>query len=160
MEQGAGVVGRQQRGLAVSSFGEVADIDDQGRDVAVELLLVAQRGHPGAGALRGPGEVVAIKQRLVLTRTVLDLPDPYVRMPNRNILALSEADAEKARRAVKSGLDHVVEGEIGLDRGVVEIGPDLPQLLGVVAPVPRRQRKIAALLRRQRLQIVAILKRA
>src|SRR3984957_17489016 len=108
MEQGAGIVGRQQRGLAVSSLGEVADIDDQGRDVAVELLLVAQRGHPGAG--------VAITQRLVLTRTVLDLPDPYVRMPDRNILALSEADAEKARRAVESGLDHVVEGEIGLDR--------------------------------------------
>ena len=58
--------------------------------------------------------------------------------------------------AVEGRLDHVVEREIGLDRGVVEIGAALPQLLGVVAPVPRREREIAALLRDQRLQGVAV----
>ena len=156
VEQGPRIVRRQQRGLAFGALGEIADIDDQGRDVAVELLLVAQRGHPGAGALRGPGEVVAIEQRLVLAGAVLDFPDPHVRMPDRNILALGEGQAEQAGGAVEGGIDHVVERQIGLDRGVVEIGPDLPQLFGVVAPVPRRQREIAALLGHQRLQVVAI----
>jgi len=51
VEQGAGIVRREQRGRTICAFGEIADIDDQGRDGAVELLLVAQRGHPGAGAL-------------------------------------------------------------------------------------------------------------
>ena len=50
VEQGPRVVRRQQRRLAVGALGEIADIDDQRRDLAVELLLVAQRGHPGAGA--------------------------------------------------------------------------------------------------------------
>ena len=77
-------------------------------------------------------------------------------MPDRDIPALGEADAEQAGGAVESRLDHVVEREIGLDRGVVEIGPALPQLFGVVAPVPWRQREIAALLRHQRLQVVAV----
>ena len=84
-----------------------------------------------------------------------DLPDPDVRMPDRDILALGEAEAEQPVRAVEGGVDHVVEHEIGLDRGVVEIGAALPQFFGVVAPVPRCQRKIAALLGDQRLQIIA-----
>src|SRR5258707_995645 len=87
---------------------------------------------------------------------ILHLPDPDVRMPDRNILALAEGDAEQAGGAVEGGVDHVVEHEIRLDRGVVEIGAALPQLFGVVAPVPRRQREIAALLRDQRLQGIAI----
>src|SRR5205085_9603001 len=117
---------RQQRRLALGALGEIADIDDQRRDVAVELLLVAQRGHPGAGALRGPGKVVAIEQRLVAALGILDLPDPDVRMPDRDILALGKSDAEQAPGAVEGGLDHVVEREIGFYGGVVEIGAALP----------------------------------
>ena len=156
VEQGAGVVGREQRGLATRALGEIADVDDQRRDRAVELLLVAQRGHPGARALRGPGKVVAIEQRLVGAAPVADLPDPDVGMPDRDILALGEGDPEQARGAVEGGLDHVVQRQIGLDRAVVEIGFALAQLLGVVAPVPGREREIAALLRDQRLQLVTV----
>ena len=50
----------------------------------------------------------------------------------------------------------MVEDQIGLDRGVVEIGAALAQDLGIVAPVPRGERKVAALLRDQRLQGVAV----
>ena len=156
VEQGARVVGRQQRRLALGALGEVHDVDDQRRDFAVQRLLVAQRGHPGAGTLRGTREVIAVEQRLVLAAGVLHLPDPHVGMPDRNVLALMEGDAEQARRAVERGSDHVVEGEIGLDRGVVEVGALAAQLLGVVAPVPRREGEVAALLRDQRLQRVAI----
>src|SRR5258707_11313018 len=104
MEQRAGIVRREQRRLAVRSFREIADIEHQGRDLAVEFLLVAQRGHPGAGTLRGPGEIVAIEQRLVLAGGVLDLPDPDVRMPDRDILALRESDPEQAGGAVEGGV--------------------------------------------------------
>ena len=83
MEQGPRIVGRQQRRLATGAFGEVADIDDERGDFAVELLLVAQRGHPGARALRGPRKVIAIEQRLVLAVGIPDLPDPDVRVPER-----------------------------------------------------------------------------
>jgi len=77
-------------------------------------------------------------------------------MPDRDIGALGESDAEQAGGAVEGGLDHVVEHQIGLDRGVVEIGAALPELLGVVAPVPGREGEIAALLGDQTLQFVAI----
>src|SRR5664279_5317018 len=65
---------------------------------------------------------------------VLDLPDPHIRVPDRDILALGKADAEQAGGAVERGLDHVVERKIRLDGGVVEIGSDLPQLFGVITP--------------------------
>src|ERR1700733_5323266 len=74
---------------------------------------IAQRGHPGPRALRGPCEIVAVEQRLVLAAGILDLPDPDVRMPDRNIGALREGDPEQAGGAVERGLDHVVERQIG-----------------------------------------------
>ena len=81
-------------------------------------------------------------------------------MPDRDALAFGEGDPEQAGGAVEGGLDHVVEHQIGLDRGVVEIGAALPQDLRVIAPVPRGEGKVAALLGDQRLQGVAIGQRA
>jgi hypothetical protein len=51
VEQGAGIVERQQCRLAGAGLGEVHDVDDQGADVAGELFLGAQCRHPGAAAL-------------------------------------------------------------------------------------------------------------
>src|SRR6478609_659664 len=100
--------------------------------------------------------VIAVEQRLVLAVAIPDLPDPDVRMPDRDVPALFEGDAEQAGGAVEGGLDHVVEHQIWLDRSVVEIGTALPQLFGVIAPVPWGEREVAALLRDQRLQRVAV----
>ena len=50
--------------------------------------------------------------------------------------------------------------EIGLDRRLVEIAAALPQLLGVIAPVPRLELEIAAVLLDQRLHGVAVGERA
>ncbi len=77
-------------------------------------------------------------------------------MPDRNVLALLESDAEQARGAVEGGGDHVVEREVRLDRGVVEIGALEAELFGVEAPVPGRELEIAALGRDQRLHLVTI----
>ncbi len=77
-------------------------------------------------------------------------------MPHRDILALGEGEPEQAAGAIERRLDHVVEREIGLDGGVIEISAALTQPLGVIAPVPGRELEIAALLGHQRLQIIAV----
>src|SRR5262249_59700761 len=84
----------------------------------------------------------------MLSFAISYLPDPHVRVPDRDVLALGEGDPEQAGGAVESRLDHVVEHEVRLDRGVVEIGAALPQDLGGVAPIPPRGSGGAALLRR------------
>ncbi len=96
----------------------------------------------------------------MLARGVGRLPDADVGMPHRNVVPLGEGEAEQAGGAVEGGGDHAVEGEVGLDGGVVEIGAAAAQLFGVVAPVPRRQREIAAFLPDQLLQGVAVGSRA
>src|SRR5256885_353862 len=77
--------------------------------LVVERLLVGQRGHLGAGLLGGPCEVVAVKERLVVTDADFRLPDADDGVPELVILALGEGDAEQAGGAVEGGLDHVVE---------------------------------------------------
>ena len=62
VEQRARVVEAQQRRLALRALGEVHHIDDERPDVAGELLLVAQRRHPGAAMLGGAREIVAEEQ--------------------------------------------------------------------------------------------------
>src|ERR1700739_3416453 len=118
VEQRPRLIRREQRGLALRSLREIADIDDKRRHLAIELLLVAQRGHPGAGTLGGAGKVVAIEQRLVGARGIADLPDPDVRMPHRDILALGKGDAEQAGGAVKGGLKYAVERQVRVYRHI------------------------------------------
>ena len=59
VEQRAGVVEGEQRRLARGALVEVHHVEDERAHLAVELLLVAQRRHPGAAALGGPREIVA-----------------------------------------------------------------------------------------------------
>src|SRR3712207_8989593 len=46
-----------------SAFGEIHHVDDDGADLARQLLLDAVRAHPRAAALRGPGKVIAEEDR-------------------------------------------------------------------------------------------------
>ena len=55
-------------------------------------------------------------------------------------------------RGLEGGVDHLVELEIRLDLRLVQIEFRFAKFLRVVAPVVRRQREIAALLRNHRLQ--------
>ena len=74
VEQRARIVEREQRRLAVAALVEVHDIDDQRADVACELLLVAQRRHPGAAALGRAREVIAEEQPEVAAVRAAHLP--------------------------------------------------------------------------------------
>ena len=90
VEQRARIVEAEQRRLAVGGLGEIADIDDQRADVAGELFLVAQRGHPGAAAFGRPGEIVAEEQPDLVAVAAAHLPDPHVGMPDRHVRALGK----------------------------------------------------------------------
>ena len=88
VEQSARVVEAEQRRLAVGGLGEIADIDDERADIAGELFLIAQRGHPGAAALGGAGKIVAEEQTDLGAVTVAHRPDAHVGMPDRHVRAL------------------------------------------------------------------------
>ena len=151
VEQSARVIEAEQRRLARRRLGEIADIDDQRTNVAGELFLFAQRGHPGAAALGRTRKIVAEEQADLAAVAAAHLPDAHVGMPDRDVGALREAQPEQALGGVEGGFDHPLEIEVWLDRRLVDVAASLPQLLGVVAPVPGRQREIAAFLLHQAL---------
>ena len=64
--------------------------------------------------------------------------------------------AEQAPSRVECSLDHAIEIEVRLDRGLVDVATALAQLFGIVPPIPRREREVAALFLRQRLQGIAV----
>ena len=159
VEQGLGVVERKQRRFALARLGEVHDIDDQRVNVAPELFLVAQRRHPGAAVLRRAREIVAEEQSAMAPAGVAHFPHPHIGVPDRNAFAPLEAQSEQAVRGVERRRDDALELEIRLDRRFVDVAARLAQLLRVVAPVPRREREIAALRLHQRLHGIAIRQR-
>ena len=67
-------------------------------------------------------------------------------------LQLLEGEAEQAAGDVEGGGDDVLELQIGLQLAFVEIELGLAPALGIVAPVPRGEAEIAAVLRDHRLQ--------
>src|SRR5215813_402130 len=111
-------------------------------DIAPELFLVAQGGHPGAAVFRRAGEIVAEEQAAMAPRGVPHFPHPHVVMPDRNAVATLEGQAEEAVRGVERGLDDLLELEVRLDCRLVDVAARLAQLLRVVAPVPWREREI------------------
>ena len=144
MEEGAGVVEGEQRRLALRRLGEVHDIDDDRPDIAaIEPLLVAEAAHPGAAALRRAGEVVAHEQADEAAIPARNRPDPDIGVIERDVVDPGEAQPEEAGGGVEGGLDHLVELEIGLELGLVEIEAALAELLGVVAPVGRGEVVVA-----------------
>ena len=143
-----------------SPFGalvEVHHVEHERADLAGELLLVAQARHPGAAALRGSREIVAEEDADMPPVRPADLPDAHVRVIDRHIGARREGQAEQPVRRVERRLDDAVERQVRLDLALVEIEARLAQLLGVVAPVPWREREIAALGGNDLLQGVAFL---
>ena len=110
--------------------------------------------------LGGPREIIAEEQSDMAAVGALHLPDAHVRMPGRDVVALFERQSEQAMRGVESGVDHLVELQIGLHRRLIDIVQLLAQLLGVIAPVPGREREIAALVLHELLQGVALVEGA
>ena len=86
VEQRARILEAEQRRLAVGGLGKIADIDDERRDIAGELFLIAQGGHPGAAALSSRARNNRRRRaRSCCRRAPRDFPDPHVGMPDRHI---------------------------------------------------------------------------
>ena len=76
---------------------------------------------------------------------VAHFPHAHIGVVGRQVRAGGEGEAEQPPRGVERRLDHVVEREIGLHLGLVEIVAGAADLLGVVAPVPRLDRFVEPL---------------
>ena len=133
VKQGLGVVEAEQSRLAL---GEIVVVDDDRRHRAVEVLLIAVAARPGAGMLAGTGEIVVQKEADMGAGLVAHLPDPDIGMVDRQVRAGGKGQAEQTPGGVERRRDHVVEDEVGLHLGLVEIVSGAADLLGVVAPVP------------------------
>jgi len=134
VKQGQRIVETQQRRFA---FSEIIVVDDDRSNRLVQGFLVAVAARPGARPLAGAGEIVVQKQACMDAGTVANLPDTDIRMIDRQVVALGEGNAEQAPGSVERGLNHIVEDEVRLYFGLVEVVFGLPDLLGVVAPIPR-----------------------
>ncbi len=67
----------------------------------------------------------------------MDLEDPYVGLPNRNILPLGEGQPVEQVGGIEDAvLQHIVDLEIRFDLRLIEIVFRLANLLGVEIPVP------------------------
>ena len=150
MEQGHRLVERQQAGIA---FAEIGIVGDDGNDIivffwAVQFLLVAEAGHPGAALLAGAGKVIAIEQPDHCA--ILDnLPQTHIGMIDRHVAALLERQTKQLLGSEEGCRDQIGQLEIRLHQGFVELVVFLAQLFGVIAPVPGRQREVVAFARDQ-----------
>src|SRR4029077_5269039 len=147
MKERARVVDAQQAGLSVAALGEVHHIDDDRQLRAIELLLPAETAHPGAAALRRPGEIIAQKQRFWRAVTPPHFPCANVGMIELEVEALGEGQPEQAACGVKSRVDDAVNLQVWLELALVQVELGLASLFREIAPVPGRKFEVAAFAR-------------
>src|ERR1700756_792700 len=149
VEQRPGVVKAQKGGLA---FYKVIVVYDDRCHCAFRAFLIAVAAGPRPRLLARTSEVIVQKQPDMSARRVANLPHSDIRMVDRDVLALDEDEAKQAARSIERSARYVVEHEIGLQLGLVEIVLSLTDFLGVVAPVPRRNRLVQPVSARYSLQ--------
>ena len=138
VEQGLGVVERDQDRLAAFGLDEIVVVRAEGVLLAVKGRMRPVGRHPGPGALAGAGIVVGVVQA-DRPAGVLDLIDGDVRMEDRHGARgqFFEGEAVQATRHLERAGAHVVELEIGFQLILVEVVLLLPDLLRIVEVVPR-----------------------
>src|SRR6516164_2435416 len=149
VEQRPGVVKAQEGGLALY---KIVVVDDDRCHCTFRAFLIAVAAGPCPRLLARTGEVVVKKQPDMSARRVANLPHSDIRMVDRDVLTLDEGEAKQAAGGIERSADHVVEHEIWLELGLVEIVLGLTDFLGVVAPVPRRNRLVQPVSARYSLQ--------
>src|SRR3984893_5991617 len=132
--------------------GETVVVGDDWRYGLVQVFLIAVAARPGARSLAGPGEIVVQENAYMTAGFVANLPDPDIGMIDRESGALGESQAEQPARGVECRPHHVVEHEIRLDVGLVEVASGFPDLLRVVPPVPGLDRLVETFLAGYRLE--------
>ena len=119
VEQRAGVVETSSAGLPGSGLEKFITLRMIG-DLAGQLLLVAQRGHPGAAMLGLAGEIIPEEQPDMLAGGVLHLPGAHVGVIERHVHR-RESQTEQPPRGLEGRLDHALELEIRLDLRLLQV---------------------------------------
>jgi hypothetical protein len=153
VEERVRVVPRDQDRLPRLPLHEVRVVGDDGRDVAVEALLVAVGVHPGAGLLARTRVGVEIPQAHLLAGRVGDLVDAHVRLVDGDAVDGAEAEAEELARHPEHPRAQLLELQVRLDLVLVEVVLRLADLLRVVAVVPGLDLDLRTLLVRHRLHV-------
>jgi hypothetical protein len=114
VEQRARIIETEQRRTALRGLGKIHHVDDDRPDIAVEFLLRAEAGHPGAAAFGGAREIIAKKEGDMLAAAIADIEGANVGMVERQAVDFAELQSEQLRRGVERRVDHFVELQIGL----------------------------------------------
>ena len=141
VEERFGLVERQQRRGVAHRTGEVADDAHHGSDaLAVPVGLFDIVAAPRTLTLAVTREEVEIEHAQMRLVGVEHLVGDRLRMVERRHDGL-EGDAVKPVGEVEDAALHVFEREIGAQHLLVECIVLLAQLLGVIPPVPRLERR-------------------
>src|SRR5712691_6023663 len=131
MEHGNDVGEADQGGFAGGWLGQVGNVVHD-RGSSKKPRLADEFGHPGSAVLVVALEVVAVEKGEVLAVGVEDFKDPYIGVVDRNVVPLFEGDSIELICCVEhSVLENVVEFEIGLHLGIVDVVASLADLLSV-----------------------------
>ncbi|MNQ62929.1 hypothetical protein D3C85_772930 [compost metagenome] len=139
VEQGLGVVQRDQQGLTGLGLDEVVVVRGQDRLGASQGREGPIGGHPGARTLARTGEVVGVVETDQLAGgLVSDLIGGHVRLEGRD-RALGQGLEDEAVQAlghVEGGRADGMQFEVGLQLVLIEVVLGLADLLGEVEVVP------------------------
>ena len=152
VEQGGGVVPRDQQGLAGLALDEVGVVRDDRGDLALEPLLRAVGVHPRARALARAGIGVEVPQAHVLAG-LGHLIDGDVLVIDGDAFQLLVLEAVELARGPEHALAQLVQLQVRLHLVHIEGVLRQADLLGVETVVPRLQLEPAAFLVDDRLHV-------
>ncbi len=136
MEQRDHVIPGNERGSACGRFLIVADVIDN-RPGSLQCRLLHEITHPRPAAFAVTGVEVAVEERHAGAVSINDLPDADVRMVNRQIKPLDEAQAEQLAGGPEYAVNQYgVEGKVGFDLCLIKSEFLPAHLLGIPRPVP------------------------
>src|SRR5262249_37653927 len=135
---------REQRRLAPARRreirGEHGDVPDAR---FAELDVRDEAVHPRAVALVFAREDVHVEERRYFAAGLADRIGAHVRVPHRRIAARLDVNAIEALGDGERALEDALEREIRPERLFVEIVSRAAKLFGVIADVPRLERRCA-----------------
>ncbi len=159
MEQRHRVVPGDQHRLARPALHEVGVVGDDREGLAPQPLLGAVLAHPGARLLALAGVGVEVPEAGAPPVRARDLVDADVGVGEGDALDLGPAEAEQLAGRPAHRLGHLLHLQVRLQLALIEVVLRLAQLLGVVAHVPRLERRGAVLLAGDLLRLAELLPR-
>ena len=137
MKQGLKLVRGDERRLARGRLAEIGDQADE-RTVlgAIHNGLAPELGHPRTVALGGAREEVHVEEGHVASLLILHVVNLHIRVVDRDVAALLEAQAVELACESEDCVNAVVQAEVRLELGIADGVSLVFELLGPVAEIP------------------------